>query len=123
MNIEEIKQAVDDGLSVKYARDTYDVIKDRLNRYLIVCRVNNNAIGLHGQIGSPFHNELNGQESLFYIDNTNQRKPGGRLMTRAQLEQLGMEELLAEAKERRIVNREKLSRDNLIAAIVFYDKF
>ena len=124
MNIEEIKQAVDNGQPVKYASDIYDVIKDRIGQYLIVCRVNENTIGLHGQVGTPFHDQLNGQEGLFYIDNIKPTNPYRRItMTRAQLEQLSTKELLAEAEERRINNRETLSREQLIAAIAYYDKF
>ena len=67
MNIQEIKQAVDKGLSVKWVSEAYDIIKDDLGQYLIICNLNNHAIGLHGLKGTQYQNVLNGAEHEFYI--------------------------------------------------------
>ncbi len=67
MNISEIKQAVDAGLPVKWASGAYDVIRDKLGQYLIVCNLNYHTIGLHGRRGTPHENVLNGEEGDFYI--------------------------------------------------------
>ena len=67
MNIQQIKQAVDSGLSVKSGNDLYDVTKDTLGQYLIVCSSNNYTIGLHGQKGTIHEHVLNGVAHEFYI--------------------------------------------------------
>ena len=65
MNLKEIKQAVDSGLTVHWANDSYRVIKDTLGQYLIKCRINGSCIGLHG-IGGEYKDVLNGAEHEFY---------------------------------------------------------
>lgn len=67
MNIQQIKKAIDDGLTVKWCNANYDVIKDSIGQYLIVCRLNGYTIGLHGQKGSSYENVLNADESGFYV--------------------------------------------------------
>lgn len=64
MTIQEIKNAIDAGLRVKWANDGYDVVKDSLGQYLIVFRPNGHAIGLTDRAG----NKLNGAAHQFYID-------------------------------------------------------
>ena len=39
-----------------------------LGQYLIVCIINNHAIGLHGVKGSKYENVLNGEEKDFFIN-------------------------------------------------------
>jgi len=73
MNIQEIKNAVNAGHTVKWQSENYDVIKDKIGQYLIVCRTNNNCIGLTGFKGSPYENVLNGNENDFYISWNGQR--------------------------------------------------
>jgi len=46
MKLEEIKKAVDEGKHVKWSNKLYDVVKDNLGQYLIICNRNNYAIGL-----------------------------------------------------------------------------
>jgi len=60
-NAYDVETAVDNGLDVRCDNDSYRVIKDNLNRYLIYCEENNYCIGL------TWHNgyTLNGQK--FYI--------------------------------------------------------
>jgi hypothetical protein len=62
--IEQIKTAVDNGLPVKWANRGYDVIRDKIGRYLIIFRPNNHAIGLTDISG----NKLNGDIERFYIE-------------------------------------------------------
>ena len=63
MTLDEIKKAVDRDKSVKWANKLYDVIKDSLGRYLIVCNSNQYTIGLTHTDGKT----LNGRPSEFYI--------------------------------------------------------
>ena len=67
MTLDEIKKAVDAGKAVKCGSDIYNVIKDNLGQYLIVCTANNYCIGLHGIEGTQYENKMNGHESEFYI--------------------------------------------------------
>ena len=63
MTLEQIKGAVDLGLSVKWSNDGYDVIKDSLGQYLIKYWPNGHCIGLTNAAGD----KLNGEESQFYV--------------------------------------------------------
>ena len=63
MKLEEIKSTVDRGQSVKWSNKLYDVIKDSLGQYLIVCCSNQYTIGLTHTDGKT----LNGRPSEFYI--------------------------------------------------------
>jgi len=63
MNAQQIKEAVDRGKTVHWSNESYVVIKDGLGRYLIMCTLNDNCIGLTWQDGVT----LNGKESEFYI--------------------------------------------------------
>lgn len=63
MTLDEIKKAVDRGKSVKWANKLYDVIKDSLGQYLIICSSNQYTIGLTHTDGKT----LNGRPSEFYI--------------------------------------------------------
>lgn len=63
MTLEQIKSAIALGLSVKWANDGYDVIKDSRGQYLIVFRPNGHCIGLTHANGVT----LNGDESQFYV--------------------------------------------------------
>lgn len=63
--ITEIKAAIDAGKAVKCGSDAYDVIKDTLGQYLIVCNLNGYTVGLHGVEGTQYENVLNGKD--FYI--------------------------------------------------------
>ncbi len=65
MNLDEIKQAIEKGKSVKWANDSYNVIKDNIGQYLIICKQNNHAIGLTWADDKT----LNGKEKDFYINN------------------------------------------------------
>jgi hypothetical protein len=65
MNLQEIKQAIEQGKNVKWANDNYNVIKDSKNQYFIQCSSNSHAIGLFWADGKT----LNGKEEDFYIKN------------------------------------------------------
>jgi len=67
MTLQEIKSAVDRGQSVKWANQLYDVIKDSLGQYLIICCSNQYTIGLTHTDGKT----LNGRPSEFYISKGN----------------------------------------------------
>ena len=60
MTIQEIKNAVDKGHIVHRINESYRVIKDNKNKYLI--KRKNFTIGLQWEDGT-----LNGQESEFFI--------------------------------------------------------
>lgn len=63
--IEEIKGAVDKGLTVKCDGDAYDVIRDAHGKYVIVCSINGYTISLQGLPGTKYANQLNGNH--FYV--------------------------------------------------------
>ena len=56
--IQEIKQAVDNGLEVFAETMFYRVIKDKNGEYLIKGR-NGHCVGLHGMEGTPYEDKLN----------------------------------------------------------------
>lgn len=64
MTLEEIKQALDDGKKVFWANKSYEVIKDSVDQYLIICRLNDNCIGLTWRDGVT----LNGKPEQFFVD-------------------------------------------------------
>ena len=66
MTLEEIKEAIDNGINVYWKNKGYKVIKDKCNQYLIVYYPNNYAIGLTWNGGIT----MNGNEEDFFIDNT-----------------------------------------------------
>lgn len=68
MNIKEIKQAVDSGQRVFWNTTLYEVIKDNIGQYHIVCGANDSCIGLHGKEGTEYENVLNGCEKDFFIE-------------------------------------------------------
>jgi hypothetical protein len=69
MNLEEIKAAVDAGLTVHWAQSNYVVVKGKkqlADEYLIKCLGNGNVIGLTWCDGVT----LNGREDQFYLADT-----------------------------------------------------
>ena len=46
MNLEQIKKALEKGLKVYWENDGYEVLKDKLGRYLVVFRHNGYTVGL-----------------------------------------------------------------------------
>ena len=46
MNLQEIKQAIENGETVFCGNIAYTVVKDKLNQYLIKCSINGSCIGL-----------------------------------------------------------------------------
>lgn len=62
MTLPEIKNAIENGLTVHWTGPRYTVIKDRIQNFLIICD-NGNCIGLTWQDGIT----LNGNEKEFYI--------------------------------------------------------
>ncbi len=62
-DIAEIKEAVDQGLQVRWKNDAYHVVKDILDQYFIKCTINNHCIGLTIVKG----NLLNGDIWDFYV--------------------------------------------------------
>jgi hypothetical protein len=63
MTLDEIKKAVDEGKKIKWANKLYDVVKDSLGQYLVVCSSNQHTTGLTWKDGVT----LNGRPSEFYI--------------------------------------------------------
>ena len=63
MNLAEIKKAVDNGETVNWSNELYEVQKDKNGEYYINCTANNSAIGL------TWTDEvtMNGDEKDFYI--------------------------------------------------------
>jgi hypothetical protein len=64
MTLTEIKEAVESGKRVYWSHSGYEVIKDRIGQWLIVCRFNSDCIGLTWQDGVT----MNGKESDFYTE-------------------------------------------------------
>lgn len=58
--IQEIKDAVDAGETVKCDNGNYSVIKDSIGQYLITFDHSDYCIGLHGKKGTQYENQLNG---------------------------------------------------------------
>ena len=63
MNLQEIKDAIAQGKKVHWSNRAYDVIKDKIGQYLIVCNLNDYCIGLTWQDGVT----MNGKEEDFFI--------------------------------------------------------
>ena len=59
--IPEIKGAVDGGKRVFCGNELYEVVKDGIGQYLIVCHANQYCVGLHGAEGTKYESELNGE--------------------------------------------------------------
>ena len=64
MKLEEIKQAINEGKTVKWSNSLYTV-KKYGNEYNIICSGNGYCIGLTWMDGVT----MNGQEKDFYISN------------------------------------------------------
>lgn len=67
MNLKQIKQAIEDGKTVCWSSENYEVIKDSVPQYLIHSKFNNSYIGLVGLDGVT----MNGKESEFFIKGEN----------------------------------------------------
>ena len=63
MNLEEIKNAVDRGLSVCWSNENYDVLKNDKGWYYIKCNRNNHITGLTWRDGVT----MNEKECDFFI--------------------------------------------------------
>lgn len=63
MTLDEIKQAVEDGKTVHWASRAYKVVKDDVGQWLIVCTLNNHAIGLTWRDGVT----MNGKPEEFFL--------------------------------------------------------
>lgn len=63
MTLEQIKAAIAEGKKVHWSNRAYEVIKDSLGQYLIICRLNDHAIGLTWRDGIT----LNGKEKDFFV--------------------------------------------------------
>jgi hypothetical protein len=63
MTLDQIKAAIAEGKRVKWANDAYDVIRSSTGKYLVVCNLNKNTIGLTWTDGVT----MNGKPEEFYI--------------------------------------------------------
>lgn len=63
MNLNEIKQAVETGKTIHWASKAYRVVKDSIGQWLIVCDVNNHAVGLTWRDGVT----MNGKPTDFFL--------------------------------------------------------
>ena len=57
---------VDMGINVYSGNDSYQVIKDPLNRHLIVHKPNGYSVGLSGLDGTQYEHVLNGTDFYYY---------------------------------------------------------
>lgn len=64
MTLQEIKDAVNSGKKVYYGNKGYEVIKDGVGQWLIVCTWNNYCCGLTWQDGVT----MNGKETGFFVE-------------------------------------------------------
>lgn len=64
MTLADIKQAIADGRKVYHGNKNYQVILDKLGRYLIVCSFNGYTIGLTHNNGQT----MNGKEADFFAE-------------------------------------------------------
>ena len=51
MTLKEIKHALKVGFKVYWSNDNYQVIKDSIGQYLVVCSINGNCAGLTNKDG------------------------------------------------------------------------
>jgi hypothetical protein len=64
MTLAEIKQAIADGRKVYHGNKNYEVIRDKIGQYLIVCSFNGYTIGLtHSD-----KQTMNGKEADFFAE-------------------------------------------------------
>ena len=66
--IDEIKAAVDAGYKVHSSNDGYEVRKSKGGDYYIIYTPNDYMIGLHGQAGTEYAEQLNGSDFYYYTD-------------------------------------------------------
>ena len=71
MTLDEIQAAVNAGHKVCWANTNYEVVKDHIGQWFIVCRHNGYAIGLTWRDGTT----LNGKPEDFFIRPTPQPLP------------------------------------------------
>ncbi len=64
MTLQEIKTAIEEGKKVHWSNSLYDVIRDNIGQYLIICSSNKYCIGLTHTDGTT----MNGNEEDFYIE-------------------------------------------------------
>ena len=62
MNLEQIKKALEKGLKVYWENDGYEVLKDKLGRYLVVFKHNGYTVGL-----TDLNRNLQGNPNKFYV--------------------------------------------------------
>jgi hypothetical protein len=59
--IEDIKNAVDAGRTVKCDNGNYTVVKNSIGQYFINYDYSDYCVGLHGMEGTKFERNLNGE--------------------------------------------------------------
>lgn len=64
MNLQEIKNSISQGRKVFWKNNSYEVIRDNQNKYLICCNLNDHCIGLTHLDGVT----LNGNENDFFLE-------------------------------------------------------
>tara|TARA_R100000808_G_C2063123_1_gene93697 strand:- start:51 stop:245 length:195 start_codon:yes stop_codon:yes gene_type:complete len=63
MTAKEIKKAINEGKKVYWHHEGYEVIKDSIGQWLIICHINDSCVGL-----THYDNKtLNGSAEHFYI--------------------------------------------------------
>lgn len=63
MTLSEIKTALSEGKRVYHHNPAYEVKRDNIGQYLIICSINDYTIGLTHRNGET----MNGKEEEFYI--------------------------------------------------------
>lgn len=64
MTLQEIKNALANGLKVYHGNKNYEVIQDKIGQYLIVCSLTDYTIGLTHRNGQT----MNGKEENFFTE-------------------------------------------------------
>ena len=67
--IHKIKKHIHKGGRVFWASRAYEVLETSEGNFNIVCSLNGSCIGLHGLVGGPYENRLNGEiEEFYFVD-------------------------------------------------------
>jgi hypothetical protein len=70
MTLQEIKTAVDQGKTVCWINSAYNVIKDSIGQYFIICNLNDYCVGLTWDDGTTLNAScvINGDCLEFFIN-------------------------------------------------------
>lgn len=67
--IYKIKKHIHNGGRVFWSSRAYEVLETSKGYFNIVCSINGYCSGLHGRVGGPYENRLNGEiEDFHFVD-------------------------------------------------------